>query len=84
MAAIACSAGRALAAHEMEAHMRKLIAVAVVSAVVGAASALWAESLILGTGVKSADVVPASVRISPHEIMKSAKDLAVEVVEDLN
>jgi hypothetical protein len=84
MAAIACSAGRTLAAHEMEAHMRKLIAVAVVSAVVGAASALWAESLILGTSVKSASVVPASVRVSPHEIMKSAKDLVVEVVEDMN
>ena len=64
--------------------MRKLIGVAVVSAVVGAASALWAESLILGTGAKSVDVASASVRISPHEIMKSAKDLAVEVVEDLN
>jgi hypothetical protein len=68
----------------MEAHMRKLIAVAVVSAVVGAASALWAESLILGTGVKSANVAPASVRVSPHEIMKSVKGLAVEVVEDMN
>jgi hypothetical protein len=66
----------------MEAHMHKLISVAVVSAVVGAASALWAESVIVGTSAKSADVAAASV--SPHEIMKSAKDLAVEVVEDLN
>ena len=64
--------------------MRRLIGVAVVSAVVGAASALWAESVIVGTGVKSADVASASVRISPHEIMKSAKGLAVEVVDDLN
>jgi hypothetical protein len=68
----------------MEAHMRRLIGVAVVSAVVGAASALWAESLIVGTSVKSANVASASVRMSPHEIMKSAKDLAVEMVEDLN
>jgi hypothetical protein len=68
----------------MEAHMRKLVGVAVVSAVVGAASALWAESIIAGTSVKSSQVAPASLRVSPHEIMKSAKDLAVEVVEDLN
>lgn len=64
--------------------MRRLIGVAVVSAVVGAASALWAESMILGTGAKSTDVAPASVRVSPHEMMKSAKDLVVEVFEDLN
>ena len=64
--------------------MRRLIGVAVVSAVVGAASALWAESVVLGTGAKSANVVSASVRISPHEIMKSAKDLPVEVVVDMN
>jgi hypothetical protein len=68
----------------MEAHMRKLIGVAVVSAVVGAASALWAESLILGTSVKSSNVAAASVRISPPEIMKSAKDLPVLTIEDLN
>ena len=64
--------------------MRKFIGVAVVSAVVGAASALWAESIIAGTSVKGAQVAPASLRVSPQEIMKSAKDLAVEVVEDLN
>ena len=67
--------------------MRKFIGVAVVSAVVGAASALWAESLILGTSVtsvKSANVAPASVRLSPHEIMKSTKGLAIEVFDDLN
>ena len=64
--------------------MRRLIGVAVVSAVVGAASALWAESVIVGTGAKSANVASASVRISPHEIMTSAKGLAVEVVDDLN
>ena len=64
--------------------MRKLIGVAVVSAVVGAASALWAESLILGTSVKSSNVAAASVRISPHEITKSAKDLPVLTIEDLN
>jgi hypothetical protein len=64
--------------------MRRLIGVAVISAVVGAASALWAESRIVGTTVKSANVASASVRMSPHEIMKSAKDLAVEVVDDLN
>jgi K+-sensing histidine kinase KdpD len=68
----------------MEAHMRRLIGVAVISAVVGAASALWAESIIVGTSVKSANVAAARTSISPHEIMKSAKDLAVEVVEDLN
>jgi hypothetical protein len=68
----------------MEAHMHKLIGVAVVSAVVGAASALWAESIIVGTSAKSANVAAASVSVSPHEIMKSAKDLAVEVFEDLN
>jgi hypothetical protein len=68
----------------MEAHMRKLIGVAVVSAVVGAASALWAESIIAGTSVKSAQVAPASLRVSPHEIMKSTKGLAIEVFEDLN
>lgn len=64
--------------------MRKLIGVAVVSAVVGAASALWAESIVLGTGAKGSNVAAASVRISPHEIMTSAKGLAVEVVDDLN
>ena len=64
--------------------MRKLIGVAVVSAVVGAASALWAESIIVGTSVKSSNIAPASMRVSPHEIMKSTKDLAVEVVEGLN
>jgi hypothetical protein len=68
----------------MEAHMRRLIGVAVVSAVVGAASALWAESIVLGTGAKSANVAAASARISPHEIMTSAKGLAVEVVDDMN
>jgi hypothetical protein len=81
---MAAIAGRTFAAVKMEAHMRRLIGVAVVSAVVGAASALWAESVVLGTGAKSANVAAASVRVSPHEIMKSAKDLAVEVVEDLN
>jgi hypothetical protein len=68
----------------MEAHMRKLIGVAVVSAVVGAASALWAESLILGSGAKSANVASESVRLSPHEIMRSTKGLTIEVFEDLN
>jgi hypothetical protein len=64
--------------------MRRLVSVAVASAVIGAASALWAESIVVGASVKGAYVAPASVGISPHEIMKSAKDLAVEVVEDLN
>ena len=64
--------------------MHKLIGVAVVSAVVGAASALWAETVIVGTGAKGANVAAASVGISPHEIMTSAKGLAVEVVDDLN
>jgi hypothetical protein len=68
----------------MEAHMRRLIGVAVVSAVVGAASALWAESLIVGAGAKSANIASDSVRLSPHEIMKSTKGLAIEVFEDLN
>lgn len=64
--------------------MRRLIGVAVVSAVVGAALALWAESMILGTTAKSAHVAPASVRIVPQDVMKSAKDLVVEMFEDLN
>ena len=64
--------------------MRRLIGVAVVSAVVGAASALWAESVIVGPSAKSANVAAANVGISPHEIMTSAKGLAVEVVDDLN
>ena len=61
--------------------MRKLIVVAVVSAGVGAGLALWAQSAVLAT---SASVVPSSVRISPQDIMKSAKNLPVEVFEDLN
>ena len=77
-------AGRTFAAAKMEARMHKLVGVAVVSAVVGAASALWAETVIVGTGAKGANVAAASVGISPHEIMTSAKGLAVEVVDDLN
>ncbi len=61
--------------------MRKLIVVAVVSAVAGAGLALWAQSTVLAT---AASVVPSSVRISPQDIMKSVKNLPVEVVEDLN
>ncbi|HKA79121.1 MAG TPA: hypothetical protein VKD43_03770 [Xanthobacteraceae bacterium] len=64
--------------------MHKLIGVAVVSAVVGAASALWAESVVLGTSVKSANIAPASISISPHEIMKSSTRLPAEAFEDLN
>ena len=64
--------------------MRRLIGVAVVSAVVGAASALWAESLVLGTSVKSANIAPASVSISPHDIMRSSTGLPVQTIEDLN
>jgi hypothetical protein len=68
----------------MEAHMRRLIGVAVISAVVGAASALWAESIIVGTSVKSANVAPASIGISPHALMRSSTGLPVEVFEDPN
>lgn len=63
--------------------MRKLIGVAVVSAVVGAASALWAESIIVGTNVRSSNIAPASARILPHEIMKETKGLTAQVVEGM-
>ena len=62
--------------------MRKLVSVAVASAVIGAASALWAESIVVGASVKRAGVAPASVGISPHEIMKPGKNLPAETVND--
>ena len=62
--------------------MRRLVSVAVASAVVGAASALWAQSIVVGTSVKGAGVAPASVGISLHDIMKSGKNLPVETVDD--
>jgi hypothetical protein len=62
--------------------MRRLVSVAVASAVIGAASALWAESIVVGASVKGAYVAPASVGISPHEIMKSGKNLPAETVND--
>jgi hypothetical protein len=63
--------------------MRKLIVVALVSAVVGATLALWAKSTVFAIG---AQVAPASVStgalISPHDIMKGTKSLPVEAVQD--
>ena len=62
--------------------MRRLVSVAVISAVVGGASALWAQSIVVGTSAKGAGVAPASVGISPHDIMKSGKNLPTETVND--
>jgi hypothetical protein len=62
-----------------EAHMRKLIAVALLSAGIGAGVTLWAKSSVPATG---APVDPSSVRVSPHEIMRSSGNLPVEAVVD--
>jgi hypothetical protein len=61
--------------------MRKMIGIAVVSALTGAGVALWAQSAVLAT---AGEPVPSSVRISPQEIMKSTTNLPVEVFEGLN
>jgi hypothetical protein len=64
----------------MEDHMGKLIGVALVSACIGAGLTLLAKSTVLATSV------PANVStdggISPHEIMKSSRQLPVETVVD--
>jgi hypothetical protein len=65
----------------MEAQMRKLLGVALVSACIAAGSTFWAKSNVFATAV-AAD--PTGVRLSPHEIMKSSTDLPVETVVDLN
>jgi hypothetical protein len=62
--------------------MRKMIGVAIVSAAVGAGLALWAQSAVLATGRPA--VAASSVRISPHEIMRSATNLPVEVIDEMN
>ena len=58
--------------------MRRLIVVALISAMVGAVLALWAKSTVLATGVH---VLPAGAGLSPFEIMRSAKHLPVQVIE---
>ena len=59
---------------------RKMIAVAVVSALLGAGVALWAKSAVMATGAQAES---ASVRISPSEIAPAASSLPVELFEGL-
>ena len=61
--------------------MRKLISVAVVSAIVGAVLALWAQSTVVAT---TGHAVPARAAVSPHDIMRSAGHLPIETFEDPN
>lgn len=59
---------------------RKLIAVAIVSAVLGGGLVHWAKSAVMATG-DQAD--RASVRISPADLARSAGRLPVELFDGL-
>jgi hypothetical protein len=62
--------------------MRKLIAVAVVSALSGAGLTLWAKSTVLATGIPAAPAVDVA-GISAEAITRAAGTLPVRTLEDV-